>query len=861
MSEPKVVSRRSQRLRRIRTGVLVAVAMALVLAVWLWRANRTETRKPGEELPEITRRLALDLPADAPEPLWTEIATEAGLGGFRSFAGERSSQLPEDMGSGAAWGDYDDDGDDDLFLVAVGGALNAEPEGWAESMLYENLGDGTLRRVTGFPEVRIVGMAAAWGDADGDGRLDLALSGYNELRLYRNTGDGFLLDERFPSPEGYWAGLGWADFDNDRDLDLYVCGYVRYVEDDSKSRRASEQYGTEVPYTLNPASFEPQSNLLLENAGDGTFRDVAALWGVSNPEGRSLSALWHDFDADGRLDLYVANDISDNALYLNRGETFEDVSLAAWVADYRGAMGLAAGDWNRDGDDDLFVTHWLAQENALYDSRLLAAPPAAGAETEARAAVPLTFSDQSAPLGLGQTTLQMVGWGTEFADFDGDGWLDLMVANGSTLERKGDGPRLLRPQTDMLFWNEGGRAFHDLVRLSEELGAADVSRGLAISDYDRDGDLDVLIQRHGEAPKLWRNEMQTGTWVELDLRSGTGSGQASGSGLGSTVVVQAGGVDLRRTVGGASYLSQSSATLHFGLGEAASVSGVEVQWLGGERERFEGVSVGGRYRLVEGTGVAQPVAMPVGTGSAIPVASAAAQELGERERVVEFWRRHREAMDRVKRDADCPGAVPLFRSALELDPDHEDARYYLANCLQALGQTEEALEQLNELRERSPMSYRGHKQWGVLRAMNARGAEDLSAAAAALERSLEVNREQTGSLTVLAEVRLLEGDLAEAGRGFEAVCQTNSGDSKAQFLRGYVAWKSGELDASRRALEAALAARGPEWKPEGTVAEGDVAQRMHLEESPLAGFADGWNGAIDPDAAYRALDAHLAGRS
>ena len=391
--------RRKRRLRRMAL-LLSAIAVAGVIAgVLIYRATRPEVRRPGEELPEITAKLARNLPPEAPMPRFTDVTEAAGLAGFRSFVGDRTSQLPEDMGSGVAWGDFDNDGDDDLFLVSAGGALNLPEAELAASRLYENLGDGTFQPVEEFPGLRIRGMGAAWGDYDGDGWLDLAVSGYRTLLLFRNEQGRLEPAPALPAPaDGYWSGITWADFDGDRDLDLYVSGYVQYVEDAGGVRRATEQYGTTVPYTLNPASFEPQSNVLFRNDGGGRFAEVAELWGVSNPEGRSLGALWHDFDADGRLDLYVANDISDNALYMNRGETFEEVGLSAWVADYRGAMGLTAGDWNRDGDDDLFVTHWIAQENALYDSRLvdMAAAPGSGETLP----VQLTFTDQRYRISL-----------------------------------------------------------------------------------------------------------------------------------------------------------------------------------------------------------------------------------------------------------------------------------------------------------------------------------------------------------------------------------------------------------------------------------------------------------------------------
>ena len=395
--------RRKRRLRRA-AAILAGVAVVGTIAgVLIYRATRPEEYRPGEETEGITERLSRGLPEDAPEPKLVDVTDEAGLGGFVSFTGTRSSQLPEDMGSGLAWGDVDNDGDEDLFAVAAGGPLTADPSTWAESVLYANqlaeTGRATFRRSDAFPGVRILGMGAAWADVDGDGWLDLAVSGYHALMLFHNDHGRLVPDERFSHDfadlqDGYWAGLSWGDFDNDRDPDLYVTGYVRYQEDPNARTQLSQQYGHAVPYTLNPVSYDPERNLLFRNDGDGTFIEVGRELGVDNPKGRSLGALWRDFDDDGRLDLYVANDVSDNALFKNVSPgSFEDIGLAAWVADYRGAMGLAAGDWNRDGDDDLFVTHWVAQENALYDNLLAdarkapAAPraPAPGARPADRA--------------------------------------------------------------------------------------------------------------------------------------------------------------------------------------------------------------------------------------------------------------------------------------------------------------------------------------------------------------------------------------------------------------------------------------------------------------------------------------------
>jgi tetratricopeptide (TPR) repeat protein len=836
--------RRRRRLRRVVLLLVVGAVVTLVAGTLLYRAGRPDVRRPGEELDDVTRRLDRHVPESAPNPRFTDVTVAAGLGTFRTFHGERTSQLPEDMGSGLAWGDFDGDGDDDLFVVAAGGPVELPPEERAPSLLFENLGDGAFGRVESFPDVRILGMGAAWGDADGDGRLDLVVSGYRALRLFRNTESGFVRDTGLPEPAGYWAGATWGDFDNDRDLDLYVTGYVEYREESSDRERTSDQYGAAVPYTLNPISYPPAPNLLFENLGDGSFREVAQERGVANPEGRSLSALWHDFDADGWLDLYVANDVSDNAFYLNRQGRFEDAGHSAWVADYRGAMGLAAGDWNRDGDDDLFVTHWVAQENALFDSLLVDI----GAEMQR-----LAFSDVAAPHGLGQIALRFVGWGTEFGDFDADGWLDLMVANGSTFERA-ENRRLLEPQADFLLWSEEGRYFHDLAPLCDALETPRTSRGLAVADYDGDGDLDVAIIDLDGGVRLLRNDLEQGHRLQLRLRSRGPSGEATGLGEGATVVAKVGELELRRSVSSASYLSQSSSVLHFGLGGADRVDRLEVHWLGGERQVFGGLEADAVYELVEGEGEPRPLGSRASSPSE---ASAAALPDDPRARTLLFWQTQRAAMDALKRDGDCAAAMPLFRRALALDASHQDSRYYLSNCLAVEGRTDEALAELAVLRREHPESHRAHKHWGVLRAVYARGEEDLLAAAAALERALEINLEETGSLLALGEVELLLGELDLAEERLELACRTNPRAVGGFFLRAYIAWRRGDERAARELLEKASAARGEDFKPEGGAAEGETARLMHREVTPLSRYWERWDGTTDPAAALGSLLEHL----
>ncbi|HSM13651.1 MAG TPA: tetratricopeptide repeat protein, partial [Thermoanaerobaculia bacterium] len=238
----------------------------------------------------------------------------------------------------------------------------------------------------------------------------------------------------------------------------------------------------------------------------------------------------------------------------------------------------------------------------------------------------------------------------------------------------------------------------------------------------------------------------------------------------------------------------------------------------------------------------------------------AAAPLDERERVIAFWEAQRAGMDAIKRQGDLDAAIGHFRAALALDPEHGDARYYLANCLAARGDVEAGLAELAELRRIDPGSHRAHKQWGVLRAAHARSAGDLAAARAALERALELNREETGSLLALGELALLEGDLGAAERSLSLATRTNPRAVGGFFLLGWLALQRGDERAAGELLESAQAARGPEWKPEAAVAEGDVLTRMHVESGPLDAVWEGWDGGSDPTVAFAPLERLLEQR-
>ncbi len=869
----------SRRHRRIAWTASSLAALALIGAVVAWRIhteNTPEEYTPGEDSADVTHAISdqaarkpapsvppartevtlravdplLDpgrkLPAGAPAPRFTDVTKVAGLASFRQFQGPRSSQLPEDMGSGVAWGDFDNDGYEDLFVVSGGGALNLPDAQLAPSVLYRNLGNGQFEKVQDFPETHIRGMGAAWGDYNNDGWLDLILTGYDTIILFRNDHGHLVHDRSFASPKGFWAGASWGDYNRDGYLDLYICGYVKYIQGQPGAAASSRQFGKEVPFTLNPASFEPERNLLFRNNGNSTFTEVARELGVSNPEGRSLSALWHDFDGDGWLDLYVANDISENKLYLNRHGKFIDAGRAAWVEEYRGSMGLAAGDFDRDGDDDLFISHWIAQQFALYLSLLSEQKKAGQSQAE------LHFTDVAEMRGIGQPSMQSIGWGASFADFDSDGWPDLIVANGSTFEQKDASPRRLAAMPSFLFWNARGEFFHDLAPWNRSLAQPHVSRGLAVADFDNDGSVDVAVVDHGEGVRLLRNDVPHGNWAEFRLHGRIpGHSAPLGFGDGATVTAWVGGIPLRRTVTSASYLSQDSHRVHIGLGAAAKIDRLEVRWLGARTESWTNLAANRIWELTQGEREphefqAHPPASPVVT----------APQLSDAE-LTRFWEKQRGAMDAMKREGDLAKAAQLFREALAINPAHEDSHYYLANCFAEQGYVSDAIAELDALARINPQSHRAFQRKGELQAASAATRAQLEAARSTLMSALRLNSEETGTLLLLGEVALGLGDIAAADRQLTHVCQANARAASAWFLRGFIAWKRNDSAQAATLLSAARTALGPDWKPAGSALEGDVRRRMHSESGFLSVFAEQWDGKPAPAPSFSRLDHYL----
>jgi len=577
------VSRRA-RTRRERKillsiwGAIVGLTAVTALVVWIEISRNTDLADPTAG---ITRGFRDAEGHEAPPIRFEDVAVELGIS-MQHGRGARRRNLPEDTGSGIAWGDVDGDGDPDLYVVNFPGARRDDQDDDARdtrNRLFLNDG-GRFTDVTdraGVADAEGFGMGASFADYDGDSRVDLYVTNHGPNRLFRNLGDGTF--EEVAGAAGVadpsWSTrVAWGDYDLDGNLDLYVCNYIDYEDFgfDGAIEVGTAGGAYAVPFTLNPNSFDPQPNRLYRNRGDGTFEDVAATADVANTDGRSLAATFCDLDGDGWLDLYVNNDVSANCLYRCEGATgdndevvFLDLSSVTGTADPRGSMGLSVGEIITaeaagDGLPDLFITHWVAQENALYQS--LAMPSGQ-----------VEYRDKTRRMRLGEISIDTVGWGCAMVDLDLDGLIDIAVANGSTLERKENLLELV-PEPMFLFWNAGD-AFLDVApNAGTALAARRVARGMAAADFDADGDVDLAIAVNQGRPLLLRNDTaNAGQSLRVRLRA------PAAAAFGARVEVEVGGRLQTRWYGAdVGYLGSHDSEMVFGLGEHVTAERVRVTW-------------------------------------------------------------------------------------------------------------------------------------------------------------------------------------------------------------------------------------------------------------------------------------------
>ncbi len=583
------ISRRVRKIWLSAGAVLVLTGLLAGGILWFEAARDTDLTDPTLN---VTATSTEETDSDVPAFAFTDVAKELGVT-MRHGPGPRTRSLIEDTGSGLAWGDFDGDGDFDLYCVNMPGPEGGEQAG---NRLFRNDGDrfADVTESAGVADAQAHGMGASVVDYDADGDADLYVTNFGANRLYRNRGDGTF--EEVAAQAGIdgaqWStGATWGDFNRDGHVDVYVCNYVDYDAVDFDTSSMSSAMGSfGVPFTLNPNSFDPVPNHLYRNRGDGTFEEVAQALGVDDPKGRSLCATFCDLDGDSWLDLYVNNDVSTNRLYRNMlGEAdtddtgepvpFADRSAMTGTADARGSMGLSVGEIGAmvdrlDGLPDLFITHWVAQENALYQSV---------AEEDS----PVLYLDKTRQFRLGEISLDAVGWGSVFADFDRDGRIDIAVANGSTLEKKDD-PKLLRPEKLFLLWNTGARYQNAASHAGEAFDRQYSGRGLAAADFDDDGDVDLAVCINRGAPLLLRNDTQTDNGF-LKVRLDAPAAVACGARIELTLASDDDetSTHFRWWNSDASFMSGHAPEALFGIPHSWHVRRIQVTWADGTHSTLD----------------------------------------------------------------------------------------------------------------------------------------------------------------------------------------------------------------------------------------------------------------------------------
>jgi enediyne biosynthesis protein E4 len=547
-------------------------------------------------------------PPSAAEPLFVEAAAETGLSFAHVNGASGQYYMAEVMGAGAALFDYDGDGDLDVFLVQ-GGQLEASAKSGTSaaptSRLFRNdltVGTNGTRRLR-FTDVteragvglRTYGMGTAVGDYDNDGDFDLFVTSFGPETLYRNNGDGTFTDVTSAAgvSDSLWStSAAFLDYDRDGDLDMFVANYLDFTL--ASNKRCNDAVGARD--YCSPRAYRPVPDRLYRNEGNGRFTDVTDAAGISKADGAGLGVATGDYNGDGWLDVYVANDATPNQLWINqRNGTFVDDGLLSGSAlnasgNPEGSMGIASGDFDADGDEDLFISNIVGETSAFYVN-------------DGRG----NFEDARARAGLAQPTAAFTGFGTDWFDYDNDGWLDLFVANGAVniveAQRGQPSPFRMRNQ---LFRNTGaGKFVETSIDGGPAFARAEIGRGAAFGDVDNDGDLDIVVTNNDGPVRLLLNQARAGShWLQVRLEQPQGPGNRLA--FGARVGVERAGKPTmwRRVRTDGSYLSASDVRVHVGLSDSPAITAVVVQWPDGTRERWTDVRADRVLVLRRGTGQA-----------------------------------------------------------------------------------------------------------------------------------------------------------------------------------------------------------------------------------------------------------------
>jgi hypothetical protein len=531
----------------------------------------------------------------------TNVTAAAGIQFQHNSGAYGGKLLPETLGSGCAFLDYDRDGWQDILLVN-GMDWPGHTRQRSTLKLYRNNRNGTFSDVTKAAglDIELYGMGVAVGDYNNDGFPDIFISCVGQSHLFRNTGKGTFVDVTKASGllgrQGLSTSALWFDYDRDGLLDLFVCNYVRWSPEQDVFCSLD---GTHKSY-CTPEAYRGDTCWLFHNRGDGTFDDVTASSGIFDSSSKSLGVAMFDYDQDGWPDLLVANDTQPNKLYKNlRNGKFKDVGVEAGIAfstegKARAGMGVDTGDFENSGKAGVAITNFDNEMIGLYHS------------TAAGSAGARTYDDIAVASGLGAATRSTLGFGCAFFDANLDGWLDLAVANGHIDETvrniRGNVGYAQAPQ---LFLNQGAGKFRDVAR--EVGGGFDtpiVGRGLAYGDFDRDGDLDLLITTNNGPAYLYRNDQTSGNRSIRFQLTGTKSNRDA---IGAIVRIfaegNAGQSQWRMVHGGASYLSQSELPVTFGVGKSEKIELVTIEWPSGRNEEYKNLATGKTHELIETKGV------------------------------------------------------------------------------------------------------------------------------------------------------------------------------------------------------------------------------------------------------------------
>ncbi len=523
---------------------------------------------------------------------FADVTSSAGISFQHNSGAYGGKLLPETLGSGCAFIDYDQDGWQDILLIN-GMDWSGHKRQRSTLRLYRNNRDGTFRDVTAHAglDIEMYGMGVAVGDYDNDGFPDILVTCVGQNRLFHNTGKGTFADVTDRSGLGKRSAFStsalWFDYDRDGLLDLFVCNYVKW----SPERDVFCSLDGRHKSYCTPEAYRGDTCWLFHNRGNGTFEDVTAQSGIFDSSSKSLGVAMLDDDGDGWIDILVANDTQPNKMYRNQGNgTFKDAAVEAGLAfsndgRARAGMGIDVADFGNSGHAGVAITNFDNEMTGLY-------------EYDGK-----NYQDVAARTGVGLASKNTLGFGCVFLDANLDGWLDLAVANGHIDETvrniRGNVGYAQPPQ---LFLNDRNVRFRDVAaELNAGFDQPKVGRGLAYGDFDRDGDLDLLLTTNNGPAYLYRNDQLEGNRSIRFRLVGTKSNRDA---IGALVRIVAGGMtQLRMVKSGSSYLSQSELPVTFGLGKSDRLDSAVIQWPSGRTEDFKNLSAGRCYECVEGKGI------------------------------------------------------------------------------------------------------------------------------------------------------------------------------------------------------------------------------------------------------------------